>query len=88
MTVKINKPFASNASADAEDVRVIKRALNWLGYYIPYEKTGLTTIPDAEIFKAIKAFQVDKKLSATGAVRPGDDTIKALNKSISQKLQG
>lgn len=88
MTIKLNKSLASNGSANEEDVRVIKRALNWLGYYTPYEKVGLTTIPDTGVFKAIKAFQVDQKLTATGAVRPDDDTVKAINKAVSQKLRG
>ncbi len=88
MKIKINESFASNGSVDEEDVRVIKRALNWLGYYTPYEKIGLTTIPDTGVFKAIKAFQADQKLAATGAVRPDDDTIKALSKTISEKLRG
>ncbi len=66
MKIKINEPFANNGNVDEEDVRVIKRALNWLGYYTPYEKVGLTTIPDTGVFKAIKEFQIDQKLSATG----------------------
>ena len=88
MKIKIKEPFASNGNVDEEDVRVIKRALNWLGYYTPYEKVGLTTIPDADIFNAIKEFQADQKLVATGTVRPDDDTIKAINNSVSQKLRG
>jgi len=62
MRIKINEPFASNGNVDEEDVRVIKRALNWLGYYTPYEKVGLTTIPDTGVFKAIKEFQADRNL--------------------------
>lgn len=88
MTIKLNKPLASNGGADEEDVRVLKRALNWLGYYTPYEKVSLTTIPDTGVFKAIKEFQTDQKLAATGAVRPDDETIKAINSSVSQKLRG
>jgi len=88
MTIKLNKPLASNGGADEEDVRVLKRALNWLDYYTPYEKVGLTTIPDTSVFKAIKEFQTDQKLAATGAVRPDDETIKAINNSVSQKLRG
>ncbi len=88
MKIKINEPFASNGNVDEEDVRALKRALNWLGYYTPYEKVGLTTIPDTGVFKAIKEFQADQKLSSTGTVRPDDETIKALNKTVSQKLRG
>ncbi len=88
MEIKINEPFASNGSVDEEDVRVIKLALNWLGYYTPYKKVGLTTIPDTGVFKAIKEFQADQKLAATGTMRPDDETIKAINNSVSQKLRG
>ncbi len=88
MKIEINEPFASNGNVDEEDVRVIKRALNWLGYYTPYEKLGLTTIPDTGVFRAIKEFQTDQKLTATGAMRPDDETIKAINNSVSQKLRG
>lgn len=88
MTIKINKLLARNSQADEEDVRIIKRALNWLGYYMPYEQVGLTTIPDTGVFKAIKEFQTDQGLTATGTVRPDGKTLKAINKAISQKLQG
>lgn len=60
MNIKLNKPFAANSAVDEFDVRQIKKALNRLGYYQPYEKTGITGIPDAAVFEALKAFQKDR----------------------------
>lgn len=88
MTIKLNKPFTANSPADEDDVRLMKRALNWLGYYTPYEKTGISAIPDAAVFRALQAFQDDQGLSATGKARPDDDTVKALDKALSRKLEG
>ncbi len=88
MKIELNKPFAGNSPADEEDVRAVKRSLNWLGHYTPFKKTGLTTMPDHDVFEALKSFQTEHDLPATGAAKPGDDTLKALNKQISQKLKG
>ena len=66
MTVTLNRPFAANGKADAFDVRLIKKALNHLGYYTPYEKVGITDIPDQAVFDALKKFQSDQGLCAAG----------------------
>ena len=79
MTIQLSKPFASNSAVDEFDVRQLKKVLNRLGYYRPFEKTGVTGIPDAEIFDALKDFQRDYNLPATGTVKPEDETIKRLN---------
>ena len=39
MKLELSKPFASNGAVDEFDVRQIKKALNRLGYYQPFEKT-------------------------------------------------
>ncbi len=51
MIIKLEKPFAANSKVAEYDVRQMKKALNSLGYYQPYEKTGITGIPDKEIFE-------------------------------------
>jgi hypothetical protein len=38
------------------------------------------------VFEALKAFQKDHGLSATGMAKPDDETIKALNKEPEQQL--
>lgn len=68
MTIKINKTLARNAKAHGNDVRQIKKSLNWLGYYTPYEKTGLSDYPDAELFQSILQFQKDNDLHPNGKI--------------------
>jgi len=87
MNIKLNKPFAANSAVDEGDVRAIKRGLNWLGYYTPYQKTGISPYPDQAIFEALQKFQDDQGLSKTGAMKPDDETEKALSKAISRKLK-
>ncbi len=88
MKIKLNKPFAANSAVDEFDVRQVKKTLNRLGYYQPYEKTGITGIPDAGVFKALKEFQKDQGLRYTGAAKPGDETVKALNSESANKISG
>ncbi len=72
MPIALSKPFARNTQVDDDDVRQIKKALNRLGYYVP----------DDAVFTALKQFQTDHGLSPSGMVRPGDETIAALNNAI------
>lgn len=88
MKIKLNKPFAANSAVDEEDARALKRSLNWLGYYMPFEKVGISPYPDQAIFEAIRKFQTDQGLPKTGAMKPGDETETALSKEISKKLKG
>ncbi|MBL8637836.1 MAG: hypothetical protein JNN09_05005 [Alphaproteobacteria bacterium] len=43
---------------------------------------------DRGVFEALKAFQKDHGLSATGTAKPDDETIKALNKEASKTPDG
>lgn len=88
MTIKLSKPFAPNSQVDEYDVRQIKKALNRLGYYQPYEKTGMTGIPDKEVFEGLKEFQKNNNLRPTGEVKPGDQTVHALNEKSSETPDG
>lgn len=88
MDIKLNKPFAANSAVDEADVRLIKTSLNRLGYYQPSEKTGMTGIPDTRTFAALKAFQKDQGLTPTGAAKPGDKTVEALNSATSTQQDG
>ena len=72
MKIKLKKPFAANVAVDEEDARAVKRSLNWLGYYTPYEKVGISPYPDQAIFEAIRKFQTDQSLPKTGAMKPDD----------------
>ncbi|MCB1529748.1 MAG: peptidoglycan-binding protein [Rhodospirillales bacterium] len=88
MKIKLSKPFAANSAVDEFDVRQIKKALNRLGYYQPYEKTGITGIPDAGVFSALQSFQKDQGLQATGTARPGDETVSKLGHEAGKKKSG
>ncbi len=88
MNIKLNKPFAANSAVDEFDVKQIKKALNRLGYYQPYEKTGITGIPDADVFSALKSFQKDQGLQPTGTAKPDDQTVSKLNSEAGKKKSG
>ena len=49
MKIELSQPFASNGKVDEFDVKQMKKALNRLGYYQPYEKVGITGISNAPI---------------------------------------
>lgn len=88
MTIKLSKPFTANNAVDEFDVRQMKGVLNRLGYYQPYEKTGITGIPDAGVFAALKVFQRDHGLPSTGMAKPGDKTIETLNVEAGKTPEG
>lgn len=88
MKIKIHDRFGKDSSVHEKDVRVIKNTLNQLGYYTPYDKTGITGFPDGEVFTALKQFQKDQNLPATGALKPEDDTVRALDQGVSRKPKG
>ncbi|GJL85583.1 MAG: hypothetical protein DHS20C02_13580 [Micavibrio sp.] len=88
MKIKLNKPFGSNSDVDEFDVKQIKKALNRLGYYMPFEKIGITGIPDAEVFTALKTFQSDQGLEPTGTAKPDDETVKSLSSIAAKKKSG
>ena len=88
MTLKLKKSFAANAAVDEYDVRQMKKVLNRLGYYTPYEETGITGIPDADIFTALKSFQKDQGLRATGTAKPDDETILKLQRAAARTESG
>jgi peptidoglycan hydrolase-like protein with peptidoglycan-binding domain len=73
---------------DEFDVKQMKKALNRLGYYQPYEKVGITGIADMDVFNALKAFQKDHGLSASGTAKPDDETVRAINKEASKTPEG
>jgi len=88
MEIKINKPFSANSAVDEFDVRQMKKALNRLGYYHPYKKVGITGIPDKAVFDALKSFQKDQGLQASGTAKPGDKTVTKLSSESSKKKNG
>ena len=69
MKIELSKTLASNGAVANFDVRQMKKALNRLGYYTPYEKVGITGIPDMRMFDALKSFQRMSNLRASGEAR-------------------
>lgn len=88
MQIKLNQPFAADGAVDPFDVKQMKKALNRLGYYQPYEKVGVTGIPDGAVFAALKNFQEDHNLPATGGAKPDDATIQKINEEAAKTPQG
>lgn len=88
MKIEFSQPFAANGKVDEFDVMQMKKVLNRLGYYQPYEKVGITGIADIGVFDALKAFQKDHGLSATGTAKPDDETVQVLNKEASKTPEG
>lgn len=79
MIITLSQNLARNGQADPYDVRQVKKALNRLGYYQLYAKTGVTGLADADLFNALQKFQTDAGLKPSGTLKPGDETVAALN---------
>ncbi len=75
MKIEPTQPFAANGKVDEFDVKQMKKVLNRPGYYQPYEKGGITGMTDSGVFDALKAFQKDRGLAASGAAKPNDETM-------------
>lgn len=88
MEITLSKRLARNTPADEFDVRQLKKALNRLGYYQPLATTGITGIPDAALFTALKSFQRDQGLRPDGVVTPDSVTIQKLNSEVSKAPEG
>jgi len=85
MLFKLTGVFAANTAVKEDDVRLMKRILNRLGYYMPSKSNGSTHIPDRALFEGLKDFQADHSLRPTGAAKPGDATIAALNVAMEEQ---
>lgn len=88
MAIKLTGPFAPDTAVDEADMRQMKKALNRYGCYTPYKNTGITGISDGIVFSALKKFQKDHGLKATGTAKPDDETIEALNKFLDENTSG
>ncbi len=88
MKIELKTRLSADSAADEHDVRQLKKALNILGYYTPYEQTGITGTPDARLFSALKKFQKDSNLPASGIIKPDDPTLDTLNDALTDTPQG
>ena len=87
-SIKLSQPIAPNSAAASFDVLQVKKSLNRLGHYVPPKDIGITDIPDAGLFSAIKAFQKSLGLDATGAINPDDKTLAAINAELIKPQKG
>lgn len=75
--------FSSDSSSNANDVIKLKTYLNKMNYYKPEPRSEsedkFHEYPNAALVDAIKNFQRDNGLTATGKIFPGDATETAIN---------
>ena len=88
VSIKLSQPISPNSAAASFDVLQVKKSLNRLGHYIPPEDIGITDIPDAALFTAIKAFQKSLGLPVTGTINPDDKTLAAINAELIKPQKG
>lgn len=77
--------LASNANADEDDTRTVRRALRRLGLFEAPEQ-GITGIPNGALFRGIEAFQKRQGLSLDGAMAPGGPTETRLNAALERQV--
>lgn len=83
----LKTPLAANTHVDLDDAIKTKIALQRLGYY-KAPGYGMTPYPDAQLFDAVSNLQRDKGMRATGEVRPGEDTEKAIRTALDTNSSG
>ena len=87
-SIKLSQPISPNSAAASFDVLQVKKSLNRLGHYIPPADIGITDIPDAGLFTAIKAFQKLLGLPVTGIINTNDKTLSTINTELQKPQKG
>ncbi len=88
LELKVNGPVGRISPADPDDARELGRTLNHLGYFSPDPRTGfIPARAESLLFEALQKFQHDHGIFPSGAVRPGDDTVKAINKALRENAE-
>lgn len=81
--LSITKGFSSDGNSDSSDVIKLKTYLNKMNYYKPEHRSETEEkfhgYPNDGLVNAIKNFQKDNGLTATGKIFPGDATETAIN---------
>lgn len=85
MQLKLSRRVSRDTEAMPDDVRMLKKALNRLGYYLPDKKFGITKIADAEMIEALKRFQTNHGLKSDGIALPDSETLQKLNAALAEK---
>lgn len=79
----LSKGFSSDSKSNSNDVIKLKTYLNKMNYYKPEPRSETEDkfhgYPNDALVDAIKTFQKDNGLTATGKIFPGDATESAIN---------
>lgn len=88
--VSLAQTLASTDDNNVKDTLLVKTALEALGYYFrsTAESEELNPFPNEELFEGIKEFQKDNNLKVDRIIKPGGETEKAINESISEQIKG
>ena len=82
--LRLNRPIATDTSADPDDLVRIKRALNGVGLYPKEEFHPFT---DEELFKGVRMFQATQGLPIDGRMMPDGPTERRLNRAQAEPSQ-
>lgn len=81
--IKLKSTVGYDYNTETNDVRKLKAALSYLGYYkVP--EYGITPYADLELLNSVKHYQKDNKLKVDGVVKPDGETIASISKNIPQ----
>lgn len=88
----LNQDVSSNRNCDPKDVKWLKNALKFLGFYKTDIRAGetdeiLNEYPNQNLFDAIHEFQNKYKLDEHDGIKPGYQTEAKLNQEIEKKNQ-
>jgi len=81
----ITKTIGQNYRSTETDILTVKNKLSKMGFY-ELPEYGLTPYADKKLYDAIKSFQQANEIKASGIIRPGDKTDKALNTNSSARF--
>lgn len=73
----LSKPISTSTEVEPDDVLVVKRSLERLGFYRP-PQWGLSNVPDRALIDGIRKFQEDQGLKIDGLINPEGETATAL----------
>jgi peptidoglycan hydrolase-like protein with peptidoglycan-binding domain len=81
MPLFLKRPIAENTGTDPDDVVILKRSLERLGYYRRPE-WGLKGFVDDQMFEGLRKFQAANGLRVDGIAQPDGETAGAIGPLI------
>jgi hypothetical protein len=80
----LNARLSAQSVAHPDDVTVVKRSLQRLGYYEPWDGE-LNSLTDSALFRGIQALQRDHGLTADGYMDPDGETASEIGRLLFSK---